>query len=174
MNSKRDNLSLGCAGLAAGTTAASIKTQNILHYQIGGRSYVKPATDNIALTPFVLTPAVPFVALAASSIGLFFVLVDVNGNIAIRQWAGNGLAGVAGNGATAAIPTAVPASNSAQYQPFNFEWPGEDAGWAIIGAFKVATNASGAYTAGTTSQAAANQVVTYYNVGQDLGVAIAA
>jgi len=42
--------SLGSAGLAEGTNAATIKTTNILHYRIAGQAYAKAVTDNIALT----------------------------------------------------------------------------------------------------------------------------
>ena len=85
----------------------------------------------------------------------FFVLADINGNIFYKQ-----------------NPKSASSSSAANYQPGAFEWPQEDKGFAILGAFKVATNASGAFTAGTTSLAAANQVVTYYNAGNDLGVPI--
>ena len=163
MNSKRDNLSLGCAALANGTTAASIKTQNIVHYQIGGRSFAKAVTDNIALTALVQVPAVPLVSLAASQQSCFFVLIDAAGNVVLRQWSGNQL-----NVST----SVVAASNAAAYVPGFFEWPQEDTLYAIIGAFKVSTNASGAFVPGTTSQAAANQTVTYFNVAQDLGLPI--
>lgn len=44
------NMSMGCAGLAEGTNANTIKTANIVHYRIGGQAYVKAATDNIAMT----------------------------------------------------------------------------------------------------------------------------
>lgn len=40
--------SLGSAGLAEGTNAATLKTSNILHFRINGQTYVKAATDNIA------------------------------------------------------------------------------------------------------------------------------
>ena len=44
------NYSLGAAGLAEGTNANTFKTTNPVAYCIGGRSYYKAATDNLAFT----------------------------------------------------------------------------------------------------------------------------
>lgn len=44
------NESLGYAGLAEGTNAATIKTTAAVAYRIGGQTYTKAATDNIAVT----------------------------------------------------------------------------------------------------------------------------
>lgn len=154
MHTMRDNYSLGCAGLGVGTTGATLKTVNAVAYQIDGRSFLKAATDNIAFALFVQVPAAAIVPLAASQVGVFFIMIDTAGNITYKQSASK-------SGVTAA-----------GYSAGAFEWPQEDKGFACLGAIKVATNASGAFTAATTLLSAANQTVTYYNVGNDLGVAI--
>lgn len=155
MITTRDNMSLGCAGLGVGTAGATIKTTNVLHFLVQGLAYAKAVTDNIALTMMTKVPAVPAVALAASQVAVFFVSVKASdGSIVLEQ------SKVAGS------------ATAAGYQPGAFEWPAETPGFAIIGAFKVATNASGAYTLGTTLNSAANQTVTYYNAAFDYGVPI--
>jgi len=165
MQTKRDNLSLGMAGFAAGTTAGTFKTNNAVNYQIAGRVYQKAATDNIAFTPMpkAVTPAVPVVP--ANKTQVYFISVDPAGNCFFEQARSSVtdagvLRGMGGS------------STGAGYNPSAYEWPTESNGFAIIGAIKVATNASGSFTAATTSLAAANQTVTFYNVAEDYGVAI--
>lgn len=154
MLTKRDNYSLGCAGMAvAGTPALSAyKITNILAYLIAGLTYIKAATDNIAWT--LLTGQSAFVALAASQQSVFFFWLDSAGNARVTQG------------------PVVASANASTYRAGFFEWPSDLAGYACIGAAKVACNASGAFTPGTTALNAANMTVTYYNAGPDYGVGI--
>lgn len=165
MLTKRDNSSLGCAGLAvAGTpTNGQFKTSNILHVQADGQSYVKAATDNIAQVVF---PPFTIAALAAAAIGasktlLLWIHMRVSDGALFMEPASKAGALFAPAGAT-----------GSGYVPGVFEPPQETRGYVLIGAIKIVTNASGAYTPGTTSLAAANQTVTYYNFGSDYGVPI--
>lgn len=147
----RDNVSLGNAGIAEGTNANTYKTSNILHYRIAGQAYVKAATDNVA---FAARSGTSFTALTASKVSVFFVLIDAAGTLVMRQ-------------------SAVKDSATAQtYQAGAFEWPAEEDNYAVIGAIKVATNASGAFTATSTDLGASNQTVTYFNAAGDYGVPI--
>ncbi len=161
MFTKRDNLSLGCAGLGAGSNAGTFKTTNGFSYQIDGLCYFKGPTDNIAFTPMTRTPAITAPALGASAITVLFVSVDKAGNFFyeppphVGQY-GQGLIGKTGAGYTGGA----------------VEWPQETKGMAVIGGIKIETNGSGAFTAGTTGLGAANQTVTFYNVGADYGVAL--
>ncbi len=151
MHTPRDNYSLGCAGLATGTTT-TLSNANAFPYQIDGRSYQKAAALNVA--PALKTGSPAFVALAANQSTCFFAHIDPAGTITLTQ-------GKVGSSSTAA-----------GYQAGAFEWPQEDKGFACIGAIKVTTNATGAFTVGTTAFGAANTTVTYYNAGDDYGVAI--
>lgn len=165
MLTKRDNSSLGCAGLGvAGTpTNGAFKVNNAFHYQVDGQSYIRALTDNIAQ---VVMPTYTIGALAAAAIGasktlLMWVHIRASdGALFLEPANKNGAlfqpAGVTGVG----------------YQPGVFEQPQETKGYCLIGAIKIVTNAAGAYTPGTTSLAAANQTVTYYNFGSDYGVPI--
>lgn len=162
MQTKRDNLSLGAAGLAAGTTAGTFKTQNVFPYEIAGRSFSKAVTDNIAFTPKAGQTAL---AVPANRTQVYFLSVDAAGNVVYEQ-ARTALV-------DAGITRGLGSSNTAAgYTPGAYEWPLESNGYAMFGAVKVATNASGAFTPATTSLAAANQTVTFYNVAADYGVAI--
>lgn len=156
MLTKRDTMSLGCAGMAvAGTPALSaFKVTNILHYLIAGLAYIKAATDNIAWAIFVATPALAFTSLAASQQSVFFFFIDAAGAITVMQG------------------KVVVGSTGASYVPGAFEWPGDDPTRACIGAVKVNCNASGAFVPGTTALNAANMTVTFYNAAFDYGVPI--
>ncbi len=44
------NRTWGCAGLAEGTNANTIKITNAFHFEIGGNLFYKAVTDNIAMT----------------------------------------------------------------------------------------------------------------------------
>lgn len=154
MHTVRDNYALGCAGLAEGTNANTFKTSNNLHYQIDGRSYFKAATDNVAFALQAQTPAASIVPLVASQVACLFIMIDPAGALTYKQ------------------STAKPSTTASTYQPGAFEWPQEDKGFACIGAIKIATNASGAFTAASTDLGASNQTVTYYNTATDYGVSI--
>lgn len=169
MITKRDNMSLGCAGLAvAGTpTSGAFKISNILHYIIAGLAYLKAATDNIAQVVLpIAAGGLPFVNLAASQISVVFVSIDASGAVFLHQ--GQATSQTQLGGAVYVVPSLT----GAGYQTGAFEWPAEAKDYALIGAIKIATNASGAFVFGTTSLAAANQTVTYYNAAVDYGVAI--
>ncbi len=165
MQTKRDNLSLGSAGLAAGTGAGTVKTQAAFAYEIAGRSFNKAATDNIALTPMPKTPAQTALAVPANRTQVLFLSIDAAGNVVYEQartaLVDAGIARGLGSSGTAA-----------GYTPGAYEWPLESNGYAMFGAVKIATNAAGAFTPGTTSLGAANQTVTFYNCAADYGVAI--
>jgi hypothetical protein len=168
MLTKRDNYALGSAGLAiAGTPAlGAYKITNALAYQIDGQTYQKAATDNIAV---VITPAVnptpitlAAAAIGASKITCMWIWINAAGSVFVEPAATL-------NPPVAKLPPSVTGSG---YGVGVFEWPSERPGYALLGAVKVATNASGAFTYASTSHAAANQTVTYYNVGADFGVPI--
>jgi len=165
MLTKRDNLSLGSAGLAVGTGAGTFKTVTPFAYMIAGRSYEKAATDNIAMTMRVKSPAEVPVAVPASKTQVYFLMIDAAGAVTYTQ----ARTSVADSGAVRGM---AGSSTAANYQASAYEWPLEEPNAAIFGAIKVATNASGAFTPGTTSFGAANQTVTYYNVAGDYGVPI--
>lgn len=164
MLTKRDNFALGCAGVGiAGTPALSaIKTTNALAVQIDGQTYQSAATDNRAFTiiPATISPPAAFVSLAASKSSCFFVWLNPAGTAYVEQVTKVGVA---------FVPASVTGSG---YAAGIFEWPMDRPGYALIGAIKVVTNASGAFVPATTSLAAANQTVTYYNVGPDLGLGV--
>lgn len=148
----RDNSSLGCAGLATATTTTLFKTLNALAYGIDGRSYQKAATDNIPLA--LKAGASAMAVMAASQVVVLFIHLDTAGTV------------------TYSVSTVRANSTAAGYTAGGVEWPQEDKGFACIGAIKITTNASGAFTLGTTAFGAANTTVTYYNVASDYGVAI--
>jgi hypothetical protein len=154
MHTQRDNYSLGCAGLASGTGAGTVKTQNILHYALAGRTYVKAVTDNIALAVQTAVPVNVNTALAASQVAVFFLFLDSAGAMSFKQSA------IKNN------------TTAAGYVPGAFEWPADDGLFTCIGAMKIAVNASGVFTAGTTALNATGVTPTFYNVGDDYGVAI--
>jgi hypothetical protein len=154
MHTQRDNYSLGCASLAAGTGAGTIKTQAILHYALGGRTYVKAVTDNIALALQTQVPALTNTAMAASQVSVYFLFLDSAGAVSFKQ---------------SAIKSGTTA---ASYTPGAFEWPADDGLFTCFGAMKIATNASGVFTAGTTALNATGVTPTFYNVGDDYGVPI--
>ena len=162
MQSKRDNLCDTSAGLAAGGTAGTVGIGNAFSYQIAGRIYQKAAAASVTLTP---KPGTTALAVPANSTQVLFLSVDPAGNVVYEQARGQ----VAASGYKQGL---LASNTAAGYAPGAYEWPQEDAGYALIGAVKIATNASGAFTPGVTSLGASNQVVTYYNVGQDLGVCI--
>ena len=169
MLTKRDNMSLGCAGLAvAGTPAnGAFKLTNALTYLIAGLCYLKAATDNIAQVQLpAAVGGLPFVNLGANQQTCIFVSIDVNGNLFLHQAARTAPAQL---GASVFLPASITSSG---YQSGAFEWPAEAKGYAVIGAIKIATNASGAFVFGTTTLSAANQTVTYYNAAVDYGVAV--
>jgi hypothetical protein len=168
MLTKRDNMSLGCAGLALATTPAlgAFKTSNALSYIIGGFAFFKAATDNIAQVAMPKVPAQPLVNLAANQQTCVFVSIDVAGNLFFEQAQRT----PAALGAVGAL--VVPSITASGYGAGGFEWPGETKGYAVIGAIKIATNATGAYVFGTTALNAANQTVTYYNAAGDYGVPV--
>lgn len=154
MRTVRDNFSHGNAGLAAGTNSGTFKTTNNAGSTIAGRASLKAATDNIAFSAMVKTPAVPFVNLAASQQCAFFVSLDAAGNVVEEQ------------------SKIAPSTTGAGYVKGAWEWPAETPTYACIGAIVVSCNASGAFTPGTTSLGAGNQTVTYVNAGPDYGVPI--
>lgn len=165
MLTKRDNSSLGCAGLAvAGTpTSGAFKLTNAFAYQADGQSFQKAATDNIAQA---LASWSPLASLATAAIGasktimIWVHIKSSDGSMVLEP-------------ATRLGVLDAPASvTGAGYKSGVFEAPPERVGYALVGGIKVATNASGAYTSGTTALNAANQTTTYYNFGSDYGVPV--
>lgn len=145
MNTIRNCMSLGCAGLAEGTNANTFKTSNILHYLINGRAYVKAATDNIAFSAGT--------ALAAKQLCAFFVLIDAAGTVTTQQSA------------------ILPNSQAASYVARAIEWP-HVADKAVIGAIVVDAQNAATFTPASTDLGAADIVDTYHNAAMDYGTAI--
>jgi hypothetical protein len=150
MRTIRPAYSLGSAGLAEGTNANTFKTSNILHYAIGGRAYVKAATDNIA---FAAHSSSALAALAALKTAMFFFFIDSAGTITVVQG------------------TTYPATGQQDYVSRAIEWP-ELANNACIGAMKIQTNNAATFTAGSTDLGATDVVDTFYNVADDYGVPV--
>lgn len=162
MMTKRDNYALGAAGFAvAGTPAGGqFKTSNLLSYTVDGAMKTKAATDNIApaLATFSVLANLAAAAIGASKATCHFIYIKASdGSVvvdpAVRAGALDAPVSATGNG----------------YKPGCFETPPERPGYALIGAYKVVTNASGAFTPGTTALNAANQTTTYYDFATDLG-----
>ena len=151
MHTTRDNQSHGNAGLAEGTNANTYKTSNIVGYRIGGLAYTKAITDNIA---FAARSGTTFTALGNSKVSCFFVLADAAGNLVMRQ---------------SAVKDAATAQT---YQAGAFEWPAEEDNYAVLGAIKVVTSASGTFTATSTDLSASGVTATYFNSNGDYGVPI--
>lgn len=157
MLTQRDNFSLGCAGLGAGTVAGTFKTTNPVAYQIDGRTFFKAAATDLAWTLFPEPGTPALVSLAANQAAVYFVLIDTAGVLYVKNAPRNAVVVGPGGGG---------------YTPGGAEWPQEDKGYAVLGAIRVVTGAAGAFVPGTTGLGAANQTVTYYNAGPDLGVGI--
>lgn len=158
MQTSRDNHSFGCAGLVAGT-GATVSIANAMAYAIAGRTYQKAAATNVAFA--LKTGGVALPVLAASQIGCIFLWLDTAGALTYSS-------------ATTSVGVARVAINStaAGYAAGGFEWPQDEAAYACIGAIRIATNASGAFTIGTTALGAANTTAVFHNVGGDYGVSI--
>jgi len=155
MLTQRDNYSLGCAGLVAGT-GATISVANALPFVIDGRSFQKAVATNVAFA--LRSGGVALPALTASQIGCVFMFLDTAG--ALTYESAKTVQGVADVRAN---------TTSQSYVPGAFQWPDDIAGFACIGAVKIATNASGAFTIGTTALGAANVTSTFYNAAVDYG-----
>lgn len=140
------NYSLGCAGLAEGTNANTFKTSNILHYVIGGRSYVKAATDNLAFSS-------GHTALAAKQMCAFYVWLDSSGNVTTTQSA------------------IVNNRQSASYVAGAWEWP-KQATRVCIGAMVIDAQNSATFTPNSVDLSATDVVDTYHNAADDYGVPI--
>lgn len=146
MRSLDPNYSLGSAGLAEGTNANTFKTSNILHYCIGGRAYVKAATDNLAFSS-------GHTALAAKQKCAFFVWLDAAGNVTTTQ------------------SSIVPNAQAQGYVPGAWEWP-KQATRACIGAIIIDAQNAATFTANSTDFGATDVVDTFANVADDYGVPI--
>lgn len=145
MMTTRAAYALGAAGLAEGTNANTFKTSNIVHFAINGRTYVKAATDNLALSAGT--------ALANHEQCVFFVWIDTAGTVTTTQ------------------STIYPNTTSQSYVARGIEWP-QVANKACLGAIRVQCNGSSTFTPASTDLGAANVTDTYYDVGPDLGVPI--
>lgn len=147
MNSfHRNSVSLGCAGLAEGTTTANtFGHANAFDVQIEGRTFRKAAAaDNLAFSA-------GHTALAVLQMCAFFVWVDTAGAVTTTQSA------------------IVPGTTAAGYAKGAWEWPGELAGKVCIGAIVVETRSAATFTPNSTDLGAANVIDTYHNVGLDYG-----
>lgn len=142
----RDSVSLGAAGLAEGTNANTFKTSNILHFLIGGRAYVKAATDNL---PF----SAGHTSLAAKQTCAFFVFLDSAGAVTTVQ------------------STVVANSQANGYQKGAWEWPMVTSK-ACIGAIIVDAQNAAVFVPNTTDLGATDVVDTYANAALDYGVPI--
>jgi len=148
----RKSYSLGCAGLAEGTNANTFKTSNILHFNIGGRAYVKAATDNIAFAAETALTAA-FVAQAALKVCIYHFFIDSAGAITVVQG------------------TQYPATTEQSYQARAIDIPFVD-GKACIGALKIQTNNAATFTPASTDLGATDVVDTFYNFADDLGTPV--
>jgi hypothetical protein len=115
-----NTVSLGSAGLAEGTNAATLKTSNILHFRINGQAYVKAATDNIAW------PSLTTVIAAGSTV---YYLVSITA-------------------AGALVLTAPPAARAGDPDTTGLLLGALPANQAVIGIMKLVTTAE--FTHGTT------------------------
>lgn len=146
MQTSRDNMSLGSAGLAEGTNANTFQIAALLHFLIGGRAYRKTITDNIAMVAFTGTS---FTALGNNQVCALFVMINAAGTVTILQ---------------SPIKTA---STGNGYVPGALEWPGDIDGFACIGAIRVTTGAAGTFTPGGTDLSAAGVTGQYHDVAMD-------
>jgi hypothetical protein len=147
MESKRDNMSLGCAGLLEGTGANTFKITNTVNVLIAGRSYQKPATDSLPFTA-------GHTSLAAKQTCAFFVHIDTALAVTTTQ-------------------SAIVSNSQAQgYVKGAWEWPAEVAGKACIGAIVVDCQNAAVFVPNTTDLGATDVVDTYHNVAHDYGVPI--
>lgn len=143
----RDNVCLGAAGLAEGLNANTFKTSNIVHYTIGGRAYVKAATDNLAFTA-------GHTSLAAKQICAFFVWLDSSGNVTTTQ------------------STIKSNDQATGYAAGAWDWPFSDTK-CCIGAIVVETENAAVFVPNTTDLGAADVIDTYQNVALDYGLPVA-
>lgn len=151
MDGQRDSYSLGCAGLAEGTNANTFKTSNILHFAVGGLSFVKAATDNIAMA--IMTGETAAVALAAKQVCVFWAFISAAGTITFIQ-------------------SAIKANSTGTgYVAGAFQQPSRDA-QACIGALKVSTANAATFTMASTDFSATDVTVTAYNFAGDYGKAL--
>lgn len=140
---KRDSYCINGAQVAEGTNANTYKTTAAISAVLNGRVVNKAATDNVAFSA-------GHAAQGASKVAAYFVLMDSAGALTTQQ------------------SSVENHSTSQQYVPGAFEWP-DPVDKVVVGAIKVATNASGAFTAASTDLGAANQTVTYFDAALDYG-----
>lgn len=142
-NGIRENACLSAAGLAEGTNANTFKTTYAISYNIGGRTYYKAATDNLAFSAGT--------ALAAKQVCVFFVMIDSAGTVTTEQ--------------STIYANATAASG---YKKVAFEWP-NPATKACIGAIRVVTNNAATFTPTSTDLGATDVVDTFFDVALDYG-----
>jgi hypothetical protein len=133
-----ENRAYGCAGLAEGTDANTIKTANAVHYEVAGQAYMLAATDSIAMTACA--------AQAVLTSCLYLVTVNAAGTVKVTK-------------GTEYLTTAVAAGTS------TLKLPTPPDAEAILGAFKIVLTSSATFTSGTTDLGAANVADTYANFG---------
>lgn len=131
------------AGLAEGTNDHTIKTvaadgTTYTNYMINGYLYAKADTDNIAVTACAQQ--------AVSTSCLYLVSINSSGTVTTTK--GDEVA-------TADLTAGTAVLN----------WPAVPANTCPLGGFKIATDASTTFTAGTTDHGAAGITDTYYNFG---------
>lgn len=143
MQTTRDSFALGTGGIGIGTTVQKPRTNQILHYEIDGRAFVKASTDDL----WTLAGT----ALAANENCVFWLYLDSAGTATVSQ---------------SAIKKASTATSG--YVAGMFEWP-QVANKCVVGAVLVKSGGS-TFTPGTTSLAS---VATYVNPGADYGLGIA-
>ena len=138
---KGGTMALNAAGIAKGTTDATIKIAATdpagVHYMIDGLAYYKANTDNIAITAAAQQ--------AASTTCLYLVCIDSAG--AVTTVKGTEVATADLTAGTAVL-----------------KWPTPTSGTCPIGAFKIATDSTHTYTAGTTDNSATGITATYYDL----------
>ena len=73
------NMSLGFAGLVEGTNSATIKTTYAVSFRIGGQTFYKAATDNIAMTACTVQ--------AVDTVAYYLVTINAAGTVKLTKGA---------------------------------------------------------------------------------------
>jgi len=125
------------ANIYEGSNAGTIKITDAIVYTIGGLSYAKAATDNIAMTAAV--------AQAALTSCVYLVTINAAGTVATVK--------------SNVVLTADLVAGDAI-----IEWPTPADGYAVIGAILVQTAAATTFTAGTTDLGASGITDKYVSL----------
>ena len=129
------SFSMGKAGLAEGTNAATLKTTNALNFCLKGIAYAKAATDNIAMTALDQQ--------ADLTSCLYTVGINASGTVKVFK-------------GVEQLTTEVDKGDVPLY------WPRVDSGYVAIGGFRIVLD-GGTFTSGTTDLSGTGVTDTYYD-----------